>query len=271
MTGEHRCAGRPTGARPATRALLAVCALLIASGCASTRTAEDPGSEFDPFEPVNRKVFAFNQVLDRAVFRPLARGYDRITPAPVKTGVTNFFDNLSTPIWAFNHLLQGQPAEAGRQAGRFLMNSTFGLAGVLDPASMNGIAEKPARFDQTFGRWGVPAGPYLVLPFLGPNTPRTGLAWYARFQTDIVWNYLDNNRSVRDKLTALQFIDLRHQLLRIDRLVDEAPDPYIFTREAFRQRMEFEVRGGAPPEDEFDFEFEDDLEEEEEEEREPPG
>lgn len=258
MIGEHPRAGRRPASRPAPRILLAVCALLLASGCASTRTADDPGSEFDPFEPVNRQVFAFNLVLDRWVFRPVARGYDRITPQPVKTGVTNFFDNLSTPIWALNHVLQGQPGEAGRQMGRFLMNSTFGLAGVLDPASMNGIAEKPARFDQTFGKWGIPAGPYLVLPVLGPNTPRTGLAWYARFQTDIVWNYLDNNRSVRDKLTVLQFIDLRHQLLRVDRMVDEAPDPYIFTREAFRQRMEFSVRGEVPLEEDFDFEFEDD-------------
>lgn len=178
---EHGLPGRRVAFRRAPRIVLAVCALLAASGCASTRTADDPGSEFDPFEPVNRKVFAFNQAADRIVFRPLARGYDWITPQPVKTGVSNFFDNLSTPIWALNHLLQGQPAEAGRQMGRFLMNSTFGLAGVLDPASMNGIAERPARFDQTFGKWGIPSGPYVVLPFLGPNTPRTGLAWYARF------------------------------------------------------------------------------------------
>lgn len=259
MIDEHRLPARAV-LRRAPRLLLAVCALLVASGCASTRSADDPGSDYDPFEPVNRKVFAFNQAADRMVFRPIARGYDRITPEPVKTGVTNFFDNLSTPIWALNHLLQGEPKEAGLQLGRFLMNSTFGLAGVLDPASMNGLEEKPARFDQTFGKWGMPSGPYLVLPFLGPNTPRSGLGWYARFQTDIVWNYLDQNRSVRDKLVVLEFVDLRYRLLRVDRLVDEAPDPYIFTREAYRQRAEYEIRGEVPLEDEFDFEFEDEEE-----------
>jgi phospholipid-binding lipoprotein MlaA len=250
----HRSAWARAG-----RAAVAICVLVIASGCASTRTADDEAANFDPFEPVNRKVFAFNQAADRWVFRPIARGYDWILPAPVKTGVTNFFDNLSTPIWALNHLLQGQPGEAGRQVGRFLMNSTFGLGGVLDPASQNGLPEKTARFDQTFGKWGIPSGPYVVVPFIGPNTPRTGLAWYSRFQTDIVWNYLDNNRSVRDKLVVLEFVDLRYQLLRIDRMVDEAPDPYIFTREAFRQRMEFEVRGEVPLEDDFDFEFDDEV------------
>lgn len=217
---------------------------------------KDEGSSYDPFEPVNRKVFAFNRAVDRAVLRPVARGYDRVVPGPVKTGVSNFFDNLSTPIWVLNHLLQGEFAHAGRQTGRFLMNSTFGLAGVLDPAERNNLPENSARFDQTFGKWGIPSGPFLMVPFLGPNTPRSGLAWYARFQTDVVWNYLDDNRSVRDKLVVMEFIDLRYRLLQFDRMLDEAPDPYIFMRDAYRQRMEFEIRGETPLEE---FEFDDDY------------
>lgn len=246
------------GARRTARPLVLVLLLLGAAGCASVPAEQDDGSNYDPLEPLNRKVFAFNQATDRVLLRPIARGYDRVVPDPVKTGVGNFFDNLSAPIWVINHLLQGNPGEAARQTGRFLMNTTFGLGGVLDPASRNGLGESKARFDQTFGKWGIPSGPYLVVPFLGPNTPRSGLAWYARFQTDIIWNRLDDNRSVRDKLVALEFIDLRYRLLRVDRMMDEAPDPYIFMREAYRQRVEYEIRGEVSLEEEFDFEFDDD-------------
>lgn len=240
------------------RPLLLALLLLGATGCASVPAdPEEAGSAYDPLEPLNRKVFAFNRAADRVLLRPLARGYDRVVPSPVKTGVSNFFDNLSAPIWVINHLLQGNPGDAARQSGRFLMNSTFGLGGVLDPASRNGLAENKANFNQTFGKWGIPSGPYLMVPFLGPNTPRSGLAWYARFQTDVIWNRLDDNRSVRDKLVALEFVDLRYRLLRFDRMLDEAPDPYILMRESYRQRVEFEIRGEASLEEEF--EFDDDL------------
>jgi phospholipid-binding lipoprotein MlaA len=242
----------------AARPLLLALLLLGSAGCATVPAEQDEASAYDPFEPLNRKVFAFNRATDRVLLRPLARGYDRLLPDPVKTGIGNFFDNLSAPIWVLNHLLQGNPGEAARQTGRFLMNSTFGLAGILDPASRNGLPESTARFDQTFGKWGIPSGPYIMVPFLGPNTPRSAVGWYARFQTDVIWNRLEDNRSLRDKLTVLQFVELRHRLLRFDRMMDEAPDPYIFMRESYRQRIEFEIRGEVSLEDEFDFEFEDD-------------
>lgn len=241
----------------AVRPLLLALLLLGSAGCASVPAETDERSAYDPLEPLNRKVFAFNRATDRVLFRPIARGYDWLLPDPVKTGVGNFFDNLSAPIWVINHLLQGNPGDAARQTGRFLMNSTFGLAGILDPASQNGLARNRARFDQTFGKWGIPSGPYIVVPFLGPNTPRSGVGWYARFQTDIIWNRLDDNRSVRDKLVALEFVDLRYRLLRADRMMEDAPDPYIFMREAYRQRVEYEIRGEVALEEEFDFEFDD--------------
>jgi hypothetical protein len=124
------------------------------AGCASTprdREARDP---YDPLEPLNRKIFAFNMAADRMVLRPIARGYDKVTPRPVKSGITNFFDNLATPIWVLNHLLQGELAEAGRQSGRFLLNSTGGILGLFDIAGDGGIQEKSANFNQTFGRVG---------------------------------------------------------------------------------------------------------------------
>lgn len=230
-----------------------VAALALLAGCASTQpdSERDP---YDPFEPLNRKVYAFNETADRWILRPVAQGYDKVTPGPVKTAVTNVFDNLSTPVWVLNHLLQGSFAEAGKQSVRFLLNSTVGLAGILDTTADSGIKKNPARFDQTFGKWGVPSGPYLMLPIIGPNTPRSTVGWYARYQVDVVWNWLDDEPGLRDKLVVLEIIDQRRQLLRLDSMIERAPDPYIFVREAYRQRAEYAIHG--PPEEE-EFEFDD--------------
>jgi phospholipid-binding lipoprotein MlaA len=243
---------------PATA--LVLLAVLNVAGCASLPGDDDARDPYDPFESLNRKVFAFNLAADRAILRPVARGYDAVVPRPVKSGVSNFFDNLSTPLWVLNHLLQGNVADAGRQGGRFLFNSTIGLLGLFDPADDAGLRKNSANFNQTLGKWGMPSGPYLMVPILGPNTPRSGLGWYARYHTDIVWNYLDDNRSLRDKLVALEIVDTRRQLLSFDRMLEQAPDPYIMLREAYRQRVEFEIRGEAGFEDDFDFNDFDDFE-----------
>lgn len=237
--------------------VLAVVATAMLAGCASTPRDPEARAPYDPFEPLNRQVFAFNQAADRMVLRPIAQGYDKITPRPVKSGVDNFFDNLTTPIWALNHLLQGSFAEAGRQMGRFLLNSTGGILGLFDVAGKGGIEEKRAQFDQTFGKWGAPPGPYLMLPLLGPSSVRGGVGIYARFQTDIVWNYLDDRRSIRDKLLVLEIVDTRRRLLPLDRMIQQAPDPYIFIREAYRQRSEFAIRGTPAGDDDVGLDFED--------------
>jgi phospholipid-binding lipoprotein MlaA len=236
--------------------VVALVTLGMLAGCATTSgaAARDP---YDPLEPLNRQVFAFNQFVDRAAIRPIARTYDEVVPGPVKTGVGNFFENLSTPIWAFNHVLQGDLAEAGLQTGRFLLNSTGGILGLFDVATPAGLEKSRATYDQTFGVWGIPSGPYLMLPFLGPTTVRGGAAIYARFQTDLVWNYLDDNRSLRDKLTALEIIDLRRRLLPLDRTLRTAPDPYIFVREAYRQRSQHEIRQRRQQDVDVALEFED--------------
>jgi phospholipid-binding lipoprotein MlaA len=238
--------------------------MALATGCASTPRDPDARAAHDPLEPLNRQVFAFNRAADRVILRPVARAYDYVTPRPVKSGVANFFDNLTTPIWALNHLLQGQPGEAGKQTGRFVLNSTLGVLGLWDFAGANGIEKNRATFDQTFGKWGAPPGPYLMLPFLGPSSVRGGVGIFARFQTDIVWNYLDDNRSVRDKLVVLEIIDARRQLLPLDRTIDQAPDPYIFVREAYRQRAEFAIRGAPDPDEDIGLDFEDEVWEDEE-------
>lgn len=243
-----------------SRAGAVALALLIAgtvTACASTARDAEARDAYDPLEPLNRKVFTFNMAADRMVLRPIARGYDAVTPRPVQSGITNFFDNLATPAWVLNHLLQGELAEAGRQSGRFLLNSTAGVFGLFDIAGDGGIAEKSANFNQTFGKWGVPSGPYLMLPFFGPSSPRAGVGLYARYQTDVVWNYLDDERSIRDKLTALDIINTRRRFLSLDRTIEQAADPYIFVREAYRQRTEHEIRGPADPDDDVALDFED--------------
>ncbi len=246
---------------------LLVMALAIAmlAGCASQPRAAEERDPYDPLEPLNRQVFAFNMALDRAILRPVARGYDRVTPKPMQTSVANFFDNLSTPIWILNHLLQGEFRHAGRQTTRFVLNSTVGILGLMDPAADFKLYKNSAHFNQTFGKWGVPSGPFLMLPVLGPNSVRSVAGIYARYRTDIVWNYLDDNRSLRDKLLVLEIIDTRRRLLPLDRLLEQAPDPYIFVREAYRQRTEFEIRGAGGDEDiGLDFEDEDWDDEEDE-------
>lgn len=237
--------------------MLAVAAFMALGGCASQPHDARDGGAYDPLEPVNRAVFSFNRAADRALLRPVARGYDNVMPRPVKTGVANLLDNLSTPIWALNHLLQGEFAQAGRQSGRFLINSTVGLLGILDLASREGIEKRSANFNQTFGKWGVPPGPYLMLPLLGPSSARGAVATFARYETDVTWNYFDDRRSIRDKLVALDVLDTRRRLLPLDRMIDQAPDPYIFVREGYSQRVEFEIRGRGQADDDVALDFED--------------
>mgnify|MGYP002620793631 CR=1 FL=1 len=250
------------GTRAGRARVLAVVALSLLAGCATTPRDAGERDPYDPFEPLNRKVFAFNQAADRYLLRPVASGYDSVVPGPIKTGVGNFFDNLSTPIWVLNHLLQGQFGEAGRQGGRFFMNSTVGIGGLLDVATPSGVPRRRASFDQTFGKWGVPSGPYLMVPLLGPNTARSGLGWYARYHTDVVWNYLDDNRSLRDKLVTLEIIETRRGLLGLDRMLDQASDPYLMMRDAYRQRVEFEIRGSSGDDEFFEFDDFDDFDDE---------
>lgn len=254
----------PPPARTLTRAALLATALLVLSGCASQPATGD-GETYDPLEPINRPIFAFNNALDRAVVRPIARGYDNVAPRPVKIGVANFFDNLNTPIWALNHLLQGEFVEAGKQTGRFVINSTLGVLGLIDAAYDAGLQKDSANFNQTFGKWGFGPGPFVMLPLLGPSSARGLVATAVRFQTDITWNYFD--ASVRDKLIVLQIIDLRRRLLVLDRAREEAPDEYIFVREGYLANERFEVIGRPNrPDDDISLDFEDEFEDWEDEE-----
>lgn len=138
--------------------------LVLLSGCATTG-----GVDYDPLEPLNRKVHSFNMALDKVALRPLARGYKKVVPSPIRKGVTNFFSNLTTPRSALNNFLQGKPKQGFNELGRFLFNSTIGLGGLFDVAGAGGMERYDENFGQTLSVWGVPDGPYIVLPLWGPN------------------------------------------------------------------------------------------------------
>ena len=251
------------------RLLLAV-ALVFAgqlSGCVTADpTDEDsPYVEYDPLEPLNRKMHKFNVALDKVALRPLARGYKKVLPSPVRRSITNFFSNLTTPRSALNNFLQGKPGRGFNELGRFLFNSTLGIGGLFDVAGAGGMERYDENFAQTLSVWGVPEGPYIVLPFWGPNMASDAFALPIDYYSD-VWTHYDNT-SVRDKVWGVLVIDLRYRLLSIDSFLEDSQDPYIAVREAFRQNRTFRIYDGEPPSDEeyYDDEMFDEFFDEEEE------
>lgn len=188
-----------------TNALLLLLALTL-TGCASTPTApagnapDDcrlPYETADPWEPFNRAVYNFNARFDEAIFLPVSRGYQRVLPQPVRTGVNNFFANLGEVGNVLNHSLQGRPGRALHNLGRFVINSTVGIGGLFDPASPLGLERQPTGFGDTLARWGTASGPYLVVPFIGPSSLRDGsgllVGSVITYQIDLAGLYQSSN------------------------------------------------------------------------------
>ena len=233
---------------------LAFCCVLafLMKSCATTKEGQP---NVDPFEPVNRGIYKFNDAADIYFFKPLAKGYQKVTPDVVETGIGNFFNNLTYPVTIINDLLQGKFSQAGSDTLRLLMNSTFGVFGFLDVASKVGLERHEEDFGQTFARWGVPQGPYIVVPLLGPRTVRSGIGTIADYQVSPLIQYHDS--SVRDKMILLWTIEGRAALIGPDELVQEAFDPYLFLRDTYFQNREFLNNDGAVDEEKFleeDFE-----------------
>ncbi len=205
----------------------------------------------DPWESLNRKTFAFNEFLDRNLLKPAAEGYQAITPEPVDTSVTNFFSNLREIPSFVNHAAQARPKDAATDLGRFILNTTVGVFGLFDVASKLGVDQKRADFGLTLGRWGVDAGPYLVLPFLGPSSLRdtTGQAVDV-FDYPVL--YLESQAEY--PMRALEIVDGRADLLETEKLI--TGDRYVFLRNLYLQRREF-LLGGKVAEPNFDDEFDD--------------
>ncbi len=208
------------------------------SGCV-TLPPNAPRSPQDPLESWNRGVYKFNDVLDRHVARPVARGYVHYVPSPLRTGVSNFFSNLDTPTVMINDLLQGQFRAAGTDLGRFLLDSTAGFGGLLDPATAAGIDHNSADFGETLGVWGVHPGPYLELPLLGPSDLRDAPARVVDAYTNPL-KYAPNT-DVTYGLTGLDLVKTRAGLLPLDRTLQNVFDPYAFIRDAYLQRRAYMI------------------------------
>ncbi len=212
--------------------------LLLALPLFSMGSESDEGVA-DPWEPMNRRIFAFNESLDNHILLPAARGYRFVMPDPAERGVTNFIGNVYEFNSIFNSLLQGRPGNALQSAARFLINSTMGLAGLIDVATPMGLKSRPADFGQTLYTWGVDSGPYLMVPVLGPRTVRSGAG-------SLVDNYTSLPGMIDDREWAYVFwtaeaVDLRANLIKADELI--TGDRYIFVRNAYLQRREYFLTG----------------------------
>lgn len=192
--------------------------------------------------------------MDRYVAQPVARGYVASVPAELRTGIHNFLNNLGYPTVIINDLLQAKFREAGRDSGRFLLNTTFGLAGFLDPASRVGLERRREDFGQTLGHWGLGQGWYLVIPFLGPSTNRDLVGRGGDRYSEPV-TYIDWQTQV--VVTGAELVDLRANLLGTENMLRQQFDPYVFVRSAYLQRRLDLVHDGKPPRDEFEDEDED--------------
>jgi phospholipid-binding lipoprotein MlaA len=220
--------------------------MLVALGAtlsAGSALAEDPR---DPFEGFNRAIFAFNDGLDAALIRPLAKGYETVLPGPVRTGVSNFYNNIGDLFISVNSLLQGKPADAVGDVARFAFNSTFGIAGLFDVATGMGLEKHEEDFGQTLGSWGVGPGPYLVLPVYGPRDVRDAAGLALDVSVDPVSRV--EHVPTRNTLTALRLVNERANLLPADQIIAEAAlDKYSYLRDAYLQRRRSLVFDGRPP------------------------
>ncbi len=215
-----------------TRAL----ALVLLSLLGACATPDNP----DPMESYNRKVFAFNEAVDRAVLKPAATGWQKVTPGMVRTGLDHFFNHLKDLWSAFNLVLQGHPGLGMQEVTRFGVNTVFGLGGFLDPASDLGLTSQHQDFGLTLARWGVPSGAYIVWPFLGPSTVRdsVGLPVEVQFYPE----YFMEDVAARNMVTVVRVVNTRAALLEAIQTIDDiALDKYLFIRDGYLQRRESQV------------------------------
>ena len=230
--------------------------LAIASGCATTGTADSTAGNVDKFESANRVFFDVNETLDKHLMKPIAETYVEYTPQPIRTGITNFFNNLTYLNVIFNDLLQGKFSQAGNDSLRFLFNSTLGIGGLFDVATNNfNLPRNQEDFGQTLATWGVDEGSFLYIPLLGPST--------VRDVTDAAPSTFLNPffyiaSAVLLPVSALNAINTRANLLEASNLRDEAAiDPYSFTKEAFLQQRDHLIFDGNPPVEGYDDIFSD--------------
>ncbi len=240
--------------------------LVLAAHLASAQVDEDvaslpdassvfrpPTKDPDPWIGMNRSIWAFNDGLDKAILTPIARGYRAVLPDLIEEGVSNFFDNLQVPGTALNQILQGKPRPMFSDVGRFLLNSTVGVLGIFDVATRAGLPQHDEDFGQTLAVWGIPQGPYFMIPIRGPSTVTAAGGMFVDAFTNPI-GYI-KNVPVRNVTLALYFLDLRKRLLAAEVLV--SGDEYLFIRDAYLQRRDYLISDGQLEEDPFMDDFED--------------
>lgn len=228
-----------------------VVAIVMMTGCATTNQS---AGVHDPFESYNRAMYKFNDAVDTAVLKPVAKGYDAVMPDPFSQGISNFFSNLNDISVIINDLLQGKFYQAYQDTHRFVLNTTVGVAGIFDVASLTGLDKNNEDFGQTLGVWGAEPGAYVVLPFFGPRNVRDSFGLVGDILTDPV-TYVEGD-DARWALIGTRVVDTRASLLKAEKVLDEAAlDEYSYVRDAYMQRRQSLVYDGNPPleDDEFDI------------------
>lgn len=225
---------------------LLVLAAIILSGCA-TVPADSGNDPRDPIESFNRQVFEFNDIVDRALLKPVAQAYEFVLPEPVRDCLSNAFSNLREPSNAVNNLLQGKPADAISDTCRFVVNTTIGLLGCFDPARQMGLEKHSEDFGQTLGRWGAGTGPYLVIPIFGPSNVRDAIGIFG-VEPFLDLNFYIDDVRVRNWILGTRIVNQRAELLQTDDLISGAAlDKYRFIRDGYLQRRRSLVYDGNPP------------------------
>ena len=207
----------------------------------------------DPFEDLNRDIFIFNEKLDEKLLKPAALTYRKVTPQFARTGVTNFFNKLEEIDTTINHGLQGEIKYAFNDAGRFVINSTIGLFGLIDVASKMGLERHDEDFGQTLGVWGFDSGPYIMIPFLGPSNPRDLLS--RPISSFLSGTFAMEDNDVKITLVGIDALETRERLLDAETLI--IGDKYIFVKDAYIQSREYEINNGSTEDDEFLDDMED--------------
>ncbi|AWW47262.1 VacJ family lipoprotein [Polynucleobacter paneuropaeus] len=217
-------------------------------GCASIPAGVPPSPD-DPWEPFNRSVFEFNEGLDKYVLKPVVSGYRFVLPEFIREGIYNFFSNYNDIYTALNNLLQGKPDYAFNDLMRVVVNTTMGLGGLIDLATPGGLEKHKEDFGQTFGVWGIPSGPYVVLPFFGPSSVRDTFGTVADLETDYLFKYIPDV-GLRNSLTGLRVVNARNTYYEAGDLLDGAAiDKYSFLRDAYIQRRKYQINEGRDDEE----------------------
>jgi phospholipid-binding lipoprotein MlaA len=226
--------------------LLAFTVVLV--GCASIPAGVERSPQ-DPWEPFNRSVFEFNEGLDAYVLKPVVTGYRFVLPEFVREGIYNFFSNYSDIYTALYNLLQGKPSYAFNDFMRVVVNTTMGLGGLLDLATPGGLEKHKEDWGQTFGVWGVPSGPYVVLPFFGPSSVRDTFGTVADLESDYLFRLLPDV-ALRNSITGLRVVNARNTYYEAGDLLDGAAiDKYSFVRDAYIQRRQYQINEGRDDEE----------------------